>query len=178
MKSIVNTEHRRLLQYEENIFDCFENKTIISQQDLEHIPHKNNKEIHVIPNGVDFDYFLPQQREKKYDLLFAGNMNYPPNVESVIFIAGKILPVLRKQLPGVKLVIAGANPAKEILQLQSENITVTGWVDDIREYFYQSKIMLAPMLISIGLQNKILQAMAMKTPCIISTMANLSLIHI
>ena len=139
MQTMLNTEHRRLLQYEANIFDCFENKTIISQQDLEHIPHRNNNEIHVIPNGVDFDFFYPQQREKKYDLLFAGNMNYPPNIESVIFIVNKVLPLLRKQIPDVKMVIAGANPAKEILLLQSQHITVTGWVDDIRDIFINRK---------------------------------------
>jgi sugar transferase (PEP-CTERM/EpsH1 system associated) len=172
MQSIINTEHNRLLRYEEVIFDAFEHKIIISEQDRTHIPHKNNDQIKVIPNGVDFDFFIPQQREKKYDLLFAGNMNYPPNIESVLFIANEILPLLRKQKPDIKFLIAGATPAKEILQLQSENIEVTGWVDDIRTCFYESEIMLAPMLISIGLQNKILQAMAMKTPCIVSSLAN------
>ena len=77
-----------------------------------------------------------------------------------------------KKKPGVKLVIAGATPVQEVLRLKSNNIEVTGWVDDMREYFAQSKIHLAPMLISIGLQNKILQAMAMKIPCIVSTQAN------
>ncbi len=172
MQSIINTEHKRLLRYEEQIFDCFENKIIISEQDRSHIPHKNNEEIKVVPNGVDFDFFYPQQRQKKYDLLFAGNMNYPPNIESVLFITNEILPLLRKQLPDIKLIIAGATPATEILQLQSPNIEVTGWVDDIRTSFYESHIMLAPMLISIGLQNKILQAMAMKIPCVVSALAN------
>lgn len=172
MQSIITTEHKRLLRYEEQIFDCFDNKIIISEQDRTHIPHKNNQEIKVVPNGVDFDFFYPQQHQKKYDLLFAGNMNYPPNIESVMFIANEILPLLRKQLPEVKLIIAGATPAKEILQLQSPYIEVTGWVDDIRTSFYESHIMLAPMLISIGLQNKILQAMAMKIPCVVSSLAN------
>ena len=172
MKSIIKTEHKRLLNYEKFIFDYFDNKIIISEQDRNHIPHKNNNLIEVIPNGVDFTFFYPQDLPKQYDLLFAGNMNYPPNIESVLFIAEKVLPLVKREHPQIKMVIAGANPAKEILQLQSSNIEVTGWVDDIRTYFHQSKIMLAPMLISIGLQNKILQAMAMKTPCIISTLAN------
>lgn len=172
MQKFARMEHGRLLRYEENIFDFFKNKTIISDQDRGHIPHKNNKSIHIIPNGVDFDFFKPSHSEKKYDLLFAGNMNYPPNIESVLFIANQVLPLLRMKKADIKFVVAGANPSKEILQLRSRGIEVTGWVNDIRKYFYQSKIMLAPMLISIGLQNKILQAMAMKTPCIISTLAN------
>src|SRR5207247_11102575 len=74
--------------------------------------------------------------------------------------------------PEASLVIAGAKPYKEIRKLQSDHIQVTGWVDDMRQYFAQSRIHLAPMLISIGLQNKILQAMAMKIPCIVSSLAN------
>jgi glycosyltransferase involved in cell wall biosynthesis len=99
-------------------------------------------------------------------------MNYPPNIESALYIAQKIMPLLRKQKPDIKLVIAGATPSNEILKLESKNIHVTGWVDDIREPFAESRIHLAPMLISIGLQNKILQAMAMKIPCIVSSLAN------
>ncbi|MEO8086230.1 MAG: glycosyltransferase, partial [Bacteroidota bacterium] len=84
----------------------------------------------------------------------------------------KIMPLLKLKKPDAKLVIAGANPSKEVMKLQSESIKVTGWVDDIREPFAESRIHLAPMLISIGLQNKILQAMAMKIPCIVSSQAN------
>ncbi|HQV00220.1 MAG TPA: glycosyltransferase, partial [Bacteroidia bacterium] len=76
------------------------------------------------------------------------------------------------QKPDAKLLIAGASPTLAIKQLQSNSITVSGWVDDIRTSFAHSKIMIAPMLISIGLQNKILQAMAMKVPCIVSSLAN------
>src|SRR5205814_1759893 len=77
-----------------------------------------------------------------------------------------------KKKSDAKLVIAGATPSNEILKFKSENIHVTGWIDDIREPFAESRIHLAPMLISIGLQNKILQAMAMKIPCIVSSLAN------
>lgn len=172
MRRIIRSEHQRLLQYERDVFDDFDEKIIISSQDRDHIPHDNNDHIHVVPNGVDFDYYYPLERKKKYDLIFMGNMAYPPNVESAIFIGRKIMPLLQKKLPGIKLVIAGAKPAPAVLALQNNNITVTGWVDDMREIMAASKIHIAPMLISIGLQNKILQAMAMKIPCIVSQLAN------
>jgi sugar transferase (PEP-CTERM/EpsH1 system associated) len=168
----VHLEWKRMLKYEKNIFDSFEHKIIISEQDRKLIPHPKHDEIEIIPNGVDLSFYIPMQREKKYDLIFAGNMNYPPNIESALYIAQKIMPLLRKQKPDIKLVIAGATPSNEILKLESKNIHVTGWVDDIREPFAESRIHLAPMLISIGLQNKILQAMAMKIPCIVSSLAN------
>ena len=172
MKRIIRSEHQRLLQYEKDIFEDFDEKIIISAQDRDHIPHDDNDHIHIVPNGVDFDYYYPLESKKKYDLIFMGNMAYPPNVESAIFIGRKIMPLLQRTLPGTKLVIAGAKPTPSVLALQNKNITVTGWVDDMREIMASSKIHIAPMLISIGLQNKILQAMAMKIPCIVSQLAN------
>lgn len=172
MNKFADVEHKRLLNYESKIFDAFDDHIIISKQDRDLIQHPLKNKIHVVPNGVDFNFFHPKQEEKKYDLLFAGNMNYQPNIQSVSFIIKEVLPLVKKERPFVRFVIAGANPSKEILKLDLTNVEVTGWVDDIREYFYKSKLMLAPMLISIGLQNKILQAMAMKTPCIVSTLAN------
>ncbi len=168
----VMMEWKRMLKYEGRIFNKFNNKIIISEQDKELIQHPDNQQIEVVPNGVDFNYYAPQTREKKYDLIFSGNMNYPPNIESAVYIAEKIMPLLKKKRPGMKLIIAGANPAAEVIKLQNDYIKVTGWVDDIRIPFAESRIHLAPMLISIGLQNKILQAMAMKIPCIVSSQAN------
>jgi sugar transferase (PEP-CTERM/EpsH1 system associated) len=165
-------EWKRMLAYEKKIFGYFENKIIISEQDRELISHPDHQKIEVIPNGVDFNYYSPQLGDKKYDLIFSGNMNYPPNIESAIYIAEQIIPKLKKVRPDTTLVIAGANPAPEVRKLNSGSIYVTGWVDDIREPFSKSRIHLAPMLISIGLQNKILQAMAMKIPCIVSSQAN------
>jgi sugar transferase (PEP-CTERM/EpsH1 system associated) len=171
-KIAVTMEWKRMKKYEEKIFKHFEQHTIISEQDKKLIPHPENESLHVVPNGVDMQYYSPLVREKKYDLIFSGNMNYPPNIESALYMANEIMPLLLKKKPDAKLVIAGADPSSAILKLKSETIHVTGWVDDIRECFAESRIHLAPMLISIGLQNKILQAMAMKIPCIVSSLAN------
>jgi sugar transferase (PEP-CTERM/EpsH1 system associated) len=165
-------EGRRMKKYEGKVFNDFKNKVIISEQDRQHINHPDRSQIEVVPNGVDFNYYSPQLRDKKYDLIFSGNMQYPPNIESAVYIAEKIMPLLRRKKSDAKLVIAGANPSAEVMKLKSDSVQVTGWVDDIREPFAESRIHLAPMLISIGLQNKILQAMAMKIPCIVSSQAN------
>jgi sugar transferase (PEP-CTERM/EpsH1 system associated) len=172
LKKIVEIEYQRLLKYEAEVFEKFDYKIIISEQDKMLIPVKDKNAIKVVPNGVDTDYFFPVQRKKEYELLFAGNMNYPPNIESALFIIKEILPLVQKKYPNLRLLIAGIDPAPVLLKFQSDNIHFTGWVEDIRKCFACSKIMLAPMLISIGLQNKILQAMAMKIPCISSELAN------
>ncbi len=172
LKKFLRIEHKRLLDYERRIFDKFERKVIISEQDRNFIPHHEKEKIVILPNGVDNEIFYPLDREKKYELLFTGNMGYPPNIEGAIYAAKKILPLVHKMNPDAKLLIAGISPPKEIISLQSDRIDVIPRFSHIREAFAQSRILLAPMLTSIGLQNKILQAMAMKIPCICSPLAN------
>jgi len=129
----------------------------------------------VIINGVDTNYFKPIQREKKYDIIFSGNMGYPPNVNAATFLVRNILPLIQKTLPNVRIVLAGASPHAQVLELKSEKVTVTGWVDDIREYYAAAKLFIAPMQIGTGLQNKLLEAMAMKIPSLTSPLANQAL---
>jgi sugar transferase (PEP-CTERM/EpsH1 system associated) len=172
MKPILGIEYNRLLRYENKIFEFFNNKTIISDQDKCLIPHPDKETITVIPNGVDTSYFKPIELKKEYELLFNGNMNYPPNVESVQYLVNKIMPLVWKELPNVRLLISGANPNHKVMELKSDRVVISGWMNDIRENFAKSKILVAPMQISIGLQNKLLEAMAMKLPCVTSTLAN------
>jgi polysaccharide biosynthesis protein PslH len=174
-KPVLYLEYRRLLHYEAKVFAYFNNKLIISFPDRDLIEHPKNKEIIVIPNGVDTDYLRPQNVKKEYDLVFTGNMGYPPNINSAEFLVKKILPVVHKINPSVNLVIAGANPARSVLNLESDKVTVTGWVEDMRDYYAKSRIFIAPMQIGTGLQNKLLEGMAMKIPCITSELANSSL---
>lgn len=172
LKPLLRVEASRLRNYESAIFSKFENKTIISEQDRQLIPHPNREAIQIIPNGVDTDFFKPVDRKKDFDLVFTGNMNYPPNVDSAQYLAKEILPLLLKKYPGIKLLISGANPSWKVRMLASENITVTGWIEDIRESYARSRVFIAPMRTGTGLQNKLLEAMAMRLPCLTSPLAN------
>ena len=174
-RPIYNMEYRRLCRYEAAIFEDFDVKTIISEPDRELFPHERRDEILIIPNGVDHDYFKPQKREKKYDLVFTGNMSYPPNVNAVDYLANEIMPIVWKTLPGTSLYIAGATPDPKVKKAASERIIVSGWLDDIRDAYAQSRIFIAPMRIGTGLQNKLLEAMSMRLPAITSPLANASL---
>ncbi len=175
LKPVFYIEYHRLVKYEAKIFNYFNNKLIISYPDRDLIIHPKNEEIIVIPNGVDTEYLKPQDVKKEFDLVFTGNMGYPPNVNSVLYLVNKILPLVHNSNPSVKLVIAGANPARSVVNLRSENVIITGWVEDMRDYYAKSKIFIAPMQIGTGLQNKLLEAMAMKIPCITSELANSAL---
>lgn len=172
MKPFLAMEYRRLLRYERKVFDRFNNKTIISGQDKNLIPHPRKEMITVVPNGVDTSYFKPMQHKKDFELLFNGNMNYPPNIESVEYLVEKVMPYIWNKLPNTRLLISGASPSAAVLDLASDKVAVSGWVEDIRVNFARSKVLVAPMQISIGLQNKLLEAMAMQIPCITSSLAN------
>lgn len=175
VKLLFMMEYRRLLHYEYNIFAKFDHKTIISRPDRELLPHPLRNEVAVIPNGVDYGYFSPVKMMKTHDIVFTGNMGYPPNIDAARFLAEEIFPIVLTQFPKATLLLAGANPHTNVQALQSPNVTVTGWLPDIRESYAASRIFIAPMRIGTGLQNKLLEAMAMQLPCITSMLANQAL---
>ena len=174
-RPIYNMEYHRLKRYEAAIFDDFDVKTIISEPDRALFPHEKRDEILIIPNGVDHDFFKPQECEKRYDLVFTGNMSYPPNVNAVEYLAEEIMPIVWRTLPDTKLYIAGATPDTKVKKAASEKIIVSGWLNDIRDAYAQSRVFIAPMRIGTGLQNKLLEAMSMGLPAITSPLANASL---
>jgi len=121
---------------------------------------------------VDLSYFKHDQHGKKYALLFHGNMNYLPNVDCALYIANEILPLLHKRNRNLTLLISGASPQKKVRQLSSRTgITVTGWLDDVRTAYAASQIFIAPLQMGTGIQNKILEAIAMQLPCVVSPLA-------
>ena len=166
------TEFKRVRRYETDIFHYFDNKTIITKVDRNLIKHPKHQEIIVVPNGVNTDFFQPMDCEKQFDIIFTGNMSYMPNVQAAEYIVKMILPVLRKKYPDISIALCGTTPSARVRALQCENVTVTGWVDDIRLFYAKSRIFIAPMQLGTGLQNKILEAMAMQLPCITSPLAS------
>ena len=175
LKPIFNMEYKRLRRYEHDIFNDFDVKTIISIPDRIHIDHPKKDEILIVPNGVDHEYYTPRESEKKYDIVFTGNMAYAPNVNAVEYLANQILPIVWEKLPDAKLYVAGATPDPRVKKVASDKIIISGWIDDMRDAYAQSKIFIAPMRIGTGLQNKLLEAMSMRLPCITTTLANNSL---
>ena len=171
LRPFLRIELKRMLRYEHEVFDRFDYKIIISEPDRDLIPHPNRDKIVVVSNGVDTEFFKPLDSEKKYDLVFTGNMGYPPNIRSAEFLVNEILPELVKIKQDIRLLIAGANPHIRVMVLKSEQVDVSGWVPDMRECYASAKIFIAPMQIGTGLQNKLLEAMAMQIPCITSPLA-------
>lgn len=167
---IFEHEFKRLLKYENAIFEYFEHHTIISKQDQNYIFHKQRGTISIIPNGVDESYLsYSEELDIRGDLLFTGNMSYPPNITASTYIVNEILPLLGNN---IKVTVAGANPVREVESMRSDRVRITGFVEDLKTYYASHRIFVAPMFLGTGLQNKLLEAMAIGTPCITTTLAN------
>ena len=175
MSLIYRLESIRLAKMETYCFDQFDHKVIISERDRNEIGHPHKSEIGVIPNGISSKFSDFPETPKDVDLVFTGNMNYPPNVEAASFLVNRVLPILDKKGLKPKVLISGIAPNSTVRQLASEQVEIGGWVDDIRESYARSKVFVAPMFMGSGLQNKLLEAMAMGVPCITSTLVNESL---
>jgi sugar transferase (PEP-CTERM/EpsH1 system associated) len=176
MKQVYRMEYKRLLEYEVDIYDQFNASTIISNRDMEVIPFKDTSKISVVRNGVDFNTYQPQPAtEKDFDIVFTGNMSYPPNVAAVLFLHHEILPLVKERHPHIRVLVAGASPVAKIRELNDTSFVVTGWVEHMNDSYARSKIFVAPMQIGTGLQNKLLEAMAMQLPCITTGLVNQSL---
>ena len=165
-------EQKLLEKYERRIYASFEHHIIISHQDRDRLPLPYQKSVVVTPNGVDTTYFTPYELKKKWTVLFVGNLGYLPNVEAAEFLVKRVMPVIWKQLPEASVCLAGARPLNRVRKLAGPNVHVTGWVEDIRDCHAQAEIFVAPMFSGMGLQNKMLEAMAMKMACVTTAIVN------
>ena len=125
------------------------------------------------PNGVDSDYFSPCDEPYDPDTIsFIGRMDYYPNQECMRRFCDQVWPMLRARRPTLKLLIVGADPSPAMRALgERPGVTVTGSVPDVRPFVRKSAMMVAPLAIARGTQNKILEAMAMGVPVVTSRVA-------
>jgi sugar transferase (PEP-CTERM/EpsH1 system associated) len=160
-------EGRLLARYEEKAGATCGSILLISQSeaDLMRPRTAGRFAIHVVPNGVDATYFSPACQEAANAskiMVFCGAMDYPPNIEAVDWFATQTLPRIRRVVPEARLCIAGSNPTADVKALaRLPGVTVTGTVPDIRPMVQEAAVSVAPMRLARGVQNKVLEAMAM-----------------
>ena len=166
-------EGQLLRQYEQNIADDFDACFFASSRekklfDQDHVAQN----VEVVENGVDLVFFnekreLADSFTSEAVLVFTGAMDYDVNVDGVCWFVEKIWPQIRKTVKNVKFYIAGSNPVARIRELgKQDDVFVTGFVDDIREFYGMATVCVAPLRIARGIQNKVLEAMAMAKPVV------------
>lgn len=127
----------------------------------------------VIRNGVDLEHHDPNRdRAEANHLVFIGVMDYYPNVDGCQWFADEILPLVRAEVPDARFTIVGSKPTPEVLALgERDGIEVTGFVDDPRDYLKRAAVSVAPLRVARGIQNKVLEALAMGLPTVGTTSA-------
>ena len=166
---VYEVERPRIARYEREVAQQFEEVWLVSQHD-QHLltvqcPDAN---IRVVPNGVELTTFHPTgQPAEPNSLLFTGHMRVFHNIDAATFLAREILPLVRRQVPGCTLTLAGADPGPEVQALAAQpGITVTGFVPDLNETLNRAAVFVAPLRFAAGVQNKVLEAMAMGRPVV------------
>jgi len=174
LKWIYALEEKRLLAYERHIGHTFSHALVhteIEKRDFERlIP---GAPVSLVGNGVDLDYFQPGGEAKRPgSMIFTGVMDYRPNVDAVVWFCDEVLPVVQAEIPESSLVICGSRPSRAVRRLTSKRgVSVTGAVPDTRPYLARAEVFVAPLRMARGVQNKVLEALAMGLPCVASIAA-------
>jgi polysaccharide biosynthesis protein PslH len=177
---IWQAEGHRLQTWECKLVSTFFTTCVCTDSEARLLLSKNpSGRIDVLQNSVDIDYYRPDTvtisetiRQLQPYVIFTGSMDYFPNIDAVQFFAREVFPLIRNLSPDLRFVIAGRNPSREVARLaETPGIHLTGDVPDMRPYLRAAAVAVAPMRIARGVQNKILEALAMDVPVVSSPMA-------
>lgn len=127
------------------------------------------RDARIVPNGIDLGYWRRADHATDPDcLVFTGVMDYPPNEDAAKWLAREILPRVRRERPGVELLLAGRDPTPDLRRLAEETpgVTVTGFVEDMRPWLARGAVFAAGLRSASGQQNKVLEALAMEVPVV------------
>lgn len=178
---IYHREARKLLQYDRQVAADFDLSLFVSAREAElfkQLAPEAAQRVDSVPNGVDLAYFsgdrqfpCPYQPGEQA-LVFTGAMDYWANVDAVRWFASAVFPRILQHHVEARFYIVGARPTETVKALaRREGIVVTGGVDDIRPYLAHARLAVAPLRIARGIQNKVLEAMAMAKPVLATSMA-------
>lgn len=178
MSFIYQRESDKLLKYERFIAKRSKQSFFVTDNESElfkKLAPESAALVSTINNGVDSEYFsVDQNRQSPYPsvndhyLVFTGAMDYWPNIDAVVWFATDVFPRLRNLRKNLYFYIVGRNPSAQVLALASDSVIVTGEVPDVRPYLQFSSVVVAPLRVARGIQNKILEAMAMERPVVAS----------
>ena len=164
---IYRHEAEYLAEYEKRIARTFDHVLVVSEQEKSVFPGGGNTpNLEAMSNGVDLEFFKSDQlgthAPVRPTLVFTGAMDYRPNIEGIRWFVESVFPRIQVAVPGVELLIVGNKPTPEVVRLgRLPGVVVTGFVEDVREYLARASVSIVPLRVARGIQNKVLEAMAM-----------------
>jgi polysaccharide biosynthesis protein PslH len=167
-------ELARTRRYEARILQQFDRVTVTSPDDAMALRELSpGAEVRLVPNGVDLDYFQPTPATPEpATIVFSGKMSYHANATAALHFAREIFPLIRAERPDARLRIIGSGPPAGIRALARDPaIEVTGYVPNMRDALGSATIAICPVTVKVGIQNKVLEAMAMQIPVVCSRAA-------
>jgi len=167
-------EYRRMRSYEPTEASKFDRVIVTSQRDKEELLKLDPRlRIDVISNGVDTEYFhAAEDLPETANIVFSGKMSYYANESAAASLYDEIMPLIRAREPEATLTIAGSSPSKRVRQYGlARGIEVTGYVSDIRVPIRKARVAVCPVSVGAGVQNKVLEAMAMGKPVVATSKA-------
>jgi glycosyltransferase involved in cell wall biosynthesis len=173
-RAALMVEARQIRRTERRMIDRADHLLFASVRDLEALlPGPPDPRASVVPNGVESDIWDRTTPRLGTDtIVLTGAMNYGPNVDAAIVLARTILPGVRLVHPDARLLIVGRDPTPAVEALgELPGVTVTGFVEEVRPYLEEASVFAAPLRFGAGIQNKLLEAMAMQVPSVVSALA-------
>jgi sugar transferase (PEP-CTERM/EpsH1 system associated) len=174
---MLTREARLLMAYETEVAARADASLFVSEAEAGLFRRSTGSEAHAIENGIDTAYFDPSADFERVEagralIVFTGQMDYRPNVEAVTWFVDTILPRVRAAHPDARFAIVGRNPTDAVRALaRRDGVAVTGEVDDVRGWLAAAALVVAPLKLARGIQNKVLEAMAMARPVVASAAA-------
>ena len=184
LRLLYQREADKLLALERNAAESFGATLLVSdfeRRSFAAMAPKAADRIHTGRNGVDLAYFDPAVAHPnpfapgQRPIVMTGRMDYRPNAEGAVWFAQQVLPLIRRNIPNAVFYVVGAQPGPQLSGLRSKDVVITGAVDDIRPYLQHAAVAVAPLHMARGVQNKVLEAMAMAKVVVATTPASRAL---
>ena len=184
LRAIYRREARHLFQLEWKAAQQFRATLLVSDFEADAfaaLAPEAKARIWTARNGVDMNYYAPDNafanpfQPSECPIVMTGRMDYRPNTEGGRWFAEKVLPFVQRSVPNARFYVVGARPPTSLKALGGENVVITGSVEDIRPYIGHAAVVVAPLQMARGVQNKVLEAMSMRKGVVATTAASRAL---
>ena len=170
---LLGLEYLQVRAVERSLMQQVSHLVFASCRDREALVGPDTSRATIIPNGVDLDYWTRRSERRERDtIVLTGAMDYAPNGDAAFHLIEEILPLVRRSIPSTRCFIVGRDAPRKLIEAGERNgACVTGMVPDVRPYLEQATVFVAPLRFGAGIQNKLLEAMAMGVPVVASSLA-------